>query len=71
MLDVHKPDVGVKVYVVVIVLSNAGDQVPVIPLVEVNGKGDKVDPEQMGETALKVGTTDGFTVIAKVVVVAH
>ena len=36
-------------------LSKAGDQVPVIPLIEVVGKSDKVCPEQMGATALKVG----------------
>ena len=52
-------------------LFNAGDQVPVIPFVEVVGKADKVAPEQIGVTALNVGVILGFTVIDKVVVVAH
>ena len=55
----------------VVVLFKAGDQVPVIPLFEVVGKADKVAPEQMGLTALNVGVTLGFTVILKVVLVAH
>ena len=53
------------------VLFNAGDQVPVIPLLEVVGSADKVAPEQMGATALNVGVIFGFTVMVKVVVVAH
>ena len=36
-------------------LFNAGDQVPVMPFVEVDGKGDSRSPEQIGETAAKVG----------------
>ena len=67
----HCPAVGVNVYVVVAVLSKAGDQDPVIPLVEVVGKADKVAPEQIGATAVKVGVTFGLTVIVNVVVVAH
>ena len=42
-----------------------------MPLVDVVGNGDKVAPEQIGATALKVGVTAAFTVIVKVVVVAH
>jgi hypothetical protein len=53
------------------VLFNAGDQVPLIPLVEVVGKADKVAPEQMAATEAKVGVTFGLTVIVNVVVVAH
>ena len=53
------------------VLFKAGDQAPVMPLVEVVGRADKVDPEQIGATALNVGVIFGFTVIVKVVVVAH
>ncbi len=49
----------------------AGDQVPVIPLVEVVGKAAKLAPEQIGATELKVGVIFGFTVIVKVVVLAH
>ena len=50
---------------------SAGDQVPVKPLVEVVGNADKVAPEQIGATALKVGVIFGLTVIVSVVVVAH
>ena len=67
----HCPAVGVNVYVVVAVLSSAGDQDPVIPLVEVVGNGASVAPEQIGATAVNVGVTFGLTVIVKVVVVAH
>jgi hypothetical protein len=67
----HCPAVGVKVYVVVVVLSKAGDQLPVIPLLEVVGSGDKVAPEQIGATAVNVGVTFGLTVMVKVAVVAH
>ena len=56
---------------VVAVLSKTGDQVPVMPLVEVVGNGDNVAPEQMAATGLKVGVTLGVTVIVNVVVVAH
>ena len=52
-------------------LFRAGDQVPLIPLVEVVGNADKVAPEQIGATAAKVGVTFGLTVIVNVVVVAH
>ena len=52
-------------------LFNAGDQVPVIPLLDVVGKAVKVCPLQIGDTAVKVGVTIGLTVIDKVAVVAH
>ena len=55
----------------VAVLSRAGDQDPVMPLVDVVGKADNVAPEQIGATAVNVGVTFGLTVIVKVVVVAH
>ena len=58
-------------YVVVAVLSKAGAQVPVMPLLDVVGSAVSVAPEQMGATALKVGVIFGLTVIVKVVVVAH
>ena len=48
-----------------------GDHEPLIPLVEVTGNALSVAPEQIGVTALKVGVIFGFTVIVKVVVVAH
>jgi hypothetical protein len=59
------------VYVVVVVLSKAGDQVPVMPLVDVVGNADKVAPEQTGATALNVGVMLELTVIVSVVVMAH
>jgi len=67
----HCPAVGVNVYVVVVVLSKAGAQLPVMPLVEVVGSAVRVAPEQIGATALNVGVIFGLTVIVKVVVVAH
>ena len=56
---------------VVVVLFNAGDHVPLIPLVDVVGNADSVPPEQIGATGLKVGVTFGFTVIVNAAVVAH
>ena len=53
------------------VLSNAGDQVPVIPFEEVVGKGAKVPPLQIEATAAKFGVTIGFTEIVNVCGVAH
>ena len=67
----HNPAVGVKVQVLVAVLLSAGDHVPVIPLLDVVGKADKLPPEQIGATAVKVGVTFGLTVMVNVVVVAH
>jgi hypothetical protein len=67
----HKPAVGVNVYVVVAVLFKAGDQAPVIPLLEVVGSADKVPPSQIGATALNVGVIFGLTVMTNAVVVAH
>jgi Flp pilus assembly pilin Flp len=67
----HCPVVGVNVYVVVVVLSKAGDQVPVMPLLEVVSSGASVAPEQMGATAVNVGVIFGLTVMVNVAVVAH
>ena len=53
------------------VLSSAGTHVPVMPLLEVVGSADKVAPEHICATALKVGITLVFTVIVNVAVVAH
>ena len=67
----HCPAVGVNVYVVVIVLFNAGSHVPVIPLSDVVGNGANVAPEQIGATGLNVGVTgvpNGETVMPAVVV---
>ena len=67
----HNPAVGVKVYVVVAVLFNAGAQVPVMPLFDVVGNAASAAPEQIAATGVKVGVMFGLTVIVKVVVVAH
>jgi len=53
------------------VLSRAGAQLPVMPLLEVVGNADKVTPEQIGATAVNVGVMFGLTVMVNVVVVAH
>jgi hypothetical protein len=52
-------------------LSKAGAHVPVTPLLDVVGKGDKVAPAQIDATAVNVGVTFGLTVIVNVAVVAH
>ena len=53
------------------VLSKAGDHVPVIASLEVVGNGDNVAPEHIGATAVNVGVMLELTVIVKVAVVAH
>ena len=72
-VDAHCHSFGVNMYVVVAVLSKAGDQVPVIPSIEVVGKAAKLDPEHIGTTSLKVGVVDGrtSTVISPVEVGKH
>ena len=55
----------------VAVLSKAGAQAPVMPLLEVVGSAARVAPEQIGATAVNVGVMFGFTVMVNVVVVAH
>ena len=68
----HWPADGVNVYVAVaVLLTVAGDHVPVIPFVEVVGSVGAAAPEQIGATAAKVGVTFGLTVTIKVVFVAH
>jgi phosphate starvation-inducible membrane PsiE len=67
----HCPAVGVNVYVVVVELLIAGDQIPVILLLEVVGRAFKVSPKQMAETGVNAGVILGFTEIVKFVVVAH
>lgn len=67
----HCAAFGVKVYVVVAVLLMAGDQIPVIPFVEVVGKGAIAVPVQTGGTALKVGVAIGLTLIVRLPLTAH
>ncbi len=49
-------------YGVVAVLLSAGDHVPEMLFVEVPGSADKVPPEQIGATWVKVGVVLAFTV---------
>lgn len=70
----HCPAVGVNVYVPLpVLLTVAGLQVPVIPLVEVVGSAGTVPPEQIDKVVpkLNAGVRFGATVTLKVVVVAH
>jgi subtilisin family serine protease len=68
----HWPASGVKVYVPLsVLLTKAGDQVPAMPLVDVNGNTGATEPSQIAATGLKVGVTLGVTVTVNVVVVAH
>ena len=67
----HCPASGVNVYVVVVVLSNAGNHEPKTPLFEVVGSTLNAAPAQIGATAVKVGVKIGLTVTVIVVVVAH
>jgi hypothetical protein len=46
----------------VAVLFSAGDQLPLIPLLEVVDSGDKVIPEQIAAIAVNVGVTTAFIV---------
>ena len=50
---------------------SAGAHVPVIPLFDVVGNAERVPPEQIDATALKVGVIFGLTVMVRVAVVAH
>ena len=53
-------------------LFSAGDHVPVIPLFEVVGNAANVAPEHIGAIVEKIGVVfELFTVMVKVVVVAH
>ncbi|KAB1154293.1 hypothetical protein F6464_12985 [Flavobacterium luteum] len=54
-----------------LVLSKAGNQVPVILLLDDGGNVKRVSPEQIGEGATNVGVIFGFTVMVSGAVVAH
>src|SRR5690606_26241481 len=66
----HPPLSGVKVYVVVAVLSTAGDHVPLIPLSDVVGNVNEV-PEQTGPGFENVGVTASSITTVIVVELAH
>ena len=70
----HTPAVGVNVYVpLAVVLTVAGNHVPLTPLSEVFGKAGTVPPEQIVnvEPKLNVGTVFGTTVTFSVALVPH
>jgi hypothetical protein len=52
-------------------LTVDGDQVPVMPLVEVVGNTGATDPVQTGFTGLNNGIVAGVIVTSSVTVVAH
>jgi len=52
-------------------LFSAGAHVPVMPLLEVVGNGERVAPEHIGATAVNVGVTLVLTVMVNVEAVAH
>ena len=54
-----------------VLLTTVGDQVPVIPLIDVNGNTGATKPSHIAATGLKVGVTLGVTVTVIVVVAAH
>ena len=53
------------------VLITAGNQVPVIPLLEVNGSAGAVAFKQISPITSKVGVVAGVTLILMVTGVAH
>jgi len=68
----HWPASGVNVYVpLAVLLTVAGDQVPVMPLSDVNGNVGATEPEQIDATGLKAGVMFGVTVISNVAGIAH
>lgn len=73
-MSAHCPGSGVKTYVCVAVLSNAGDQLPKIPLAETVGSGAIVAPAQI-KTGMSLGSNigivSGLTSIVIKVVSAH
>ncbi len=52
-------------------LVSAGDQLPMMLLIDVVGNGERESPLQICDTALKVGVVGWFTTTVNVVVVAH
>ena len=54
-----------------VLLTVAGDQMPLMPLLLIAGKVGTVVPAQKGAMAVKVGVVDALTVTFKVVFTAH
>ena len=71
-VDAQLPAAGVKVYVpLAVLLTTAGNHVPVIPLLDVAGKMGATSPLHIAAIAAKVGSVCGFTVTFTVAVDAH
>ena len=68
--EAHCPAVGVNVYSVVNALSTAGDQVPVMPSLEVDGNVN-VSPSHIGPVCVKLGVVVCSTTMVIVVSEAH
>jgi hypothetical protein len=72
LVDAHCPAVGVKVYVPdAVLLTVAGDHVPVYPLFDVVANVGAVLPEQNAAIELNDGVTGAFTVTLILAVLAH
>jgi hypothetical protein len=54
-----------------VLLTTAGDHVPVMAFVDVTGSTGATEPSHIAATGLKVGVTFGLTVTVIVAVVAH
>ena len=53
------------------VLFSAGAHVPVMPLFDVAGRGERAAPEHIGATAVNVGVIELVTTISIVAGAAH
>ena len=71
-VDAQLPAAGVKVYVpFAVLLTNVGNQLPVIPLLDVAGKIGATLPLHIGAIAAKVGSVCGLTVTSTLAVDAQ
>jgi hypothetical protein len=71
-VDAQLPAEGVKVYVpLAVLLTNAGNQLPEIPLLDVAGNTGATSPLHIAAIAAKVGVVCGFTVTFTVAVDAQ
>ena len=71
-VDAQLPAAGVKVYVpLAVLLTTAGDHVPLMPFKELVGKIGATSPLHIAAIAAKVGSVCGFTVTFTVAVDAH
>ena len=54
-----------------VLLTTAGDQVPVMPFSDVSGSTGAIEPSQIAATGSKAGVRLGVTTTSIVVAVAH